>query len=261
MNYDNILINPALIHSFSLCTIPVYGISVQVRSQSGNCVTLVGLREVGGRLEESGDKLTAQVLSGAEQDYFKRFRYSKRINEWLGGRIAAKTALLALRSSTPETVPGQLATISILPDENGRPVSKQVEEQSFSISHSKGYAVALASHTASCGIDLQAVSPKLQNLTNRFASQKELSLLEELTEDRDTRLTMLWSAKEALKKSILHDQPAIFSGIKLRNIGVHRDGYRFDCAVGSRSQQTVRIQCLSPYVLAVTEYLPEVTEA
>ena len=37
--------------------------------------------------------------------------------------------------------------------------------------------------------------------------------------DRMTqRLTLLWSAKEALKKALLHDQPVIFQGVVLRSL-------------------------------------------
>ncbi|RUM35215.1 MAG: hypothetical protein DSY58_07220 [Desulfobulbus sp.] len=66
---------------------------------------------------------------------------------------------------------------------------------------------------------------------------------------------MIWTAKEAVKKSILHDQPAIFSGITVQQISGQNHGqYLLSCQVkGYPGLQAVKVHICSPYVFAVTE--------
>ncbi len=229
------------------------GLPLRLKVKHHHCTSLVALEMIGTALERRDPELLPHMLSPEEQVYFERFSYPKRRREWLGGRIAAKTAMLKFTGS--EWMQDEFRQLTILPDEHGRPTADRMPEVSLSISHSSGFAVAMASSLPSCGIDLQRISPKLSRLTDRFAAESELRIITGLTspDNLPAGLTMLWSAKEALKKSMLHDQPAVFNGIRLKRatvVGGHE--LLFLCTVQGRPDQTVTIHDVSPYILALT---------
>lgn len=245
---------PEPIFSFFPFTLPLCDLTIHIKAEHQKCTVLIDLEQVGNALEHSDAKLPEQLLSKAEQSYFERFSYPKRRREWLGGRIAAKAAMLELANSGQ--LQDKLQHLSILPDEQGRPVADEMPDIAISISHSSRFAVGLAIKGATtCGIDLQKISTKLPDLTDRFASAQELTILTGLHAhgNQVTRLTMLWAAKEALKKSMLHDQPAIFSGIEVQQTIVVRDHeYCFCCRVKGHPDQTAMVYNFSPYILSLT---------
>ena len=222
------------------------------RNTPQSSAALIDLKQVSDALNNKPSRLSKQILSKKEQAYFRRFTYLKRQREWLGGRSAAKIALLDLG---PTRQPDNFQALSILPDPHGRPIPDTIPGIALSISHSDRFAVALAVRGAACGIDLQKISTKLPGLTNRFASSRELNILRsQITGEQElTRLTMLWSTKEALKKKILYDQPALFSGIQLQHIScLEHQIYRFSCSIHNHPEQSVTVHSLPPYVLALS---------
>jgi phosphopantetheinyl transferase len=243
---------PAPLASFFPVHLPLSDLTLHIRSQPQSCVALIDLNEV--EVDQGPDNtLLKQVLSAAEHSYFKQFSYLKRRREWLGGRITAKAALLTVAEADLRL--DSLPHLTILPDEYGRPIAETMQEPAISISHSNRFAVSLAVKGKSCGIDLQKTSSRLSSLTDRFAAGSELAILDRFPgpPDQATRLTMLWSTKEALKKSMLHDQPAIFSGIQLQRITVVRDHvYRFSCSVSGQPDQTAMVYNFFPYIIALT---------
>ena len=252
-NCDSVFFEPDAFHSFFPSSISLCGLAILARTNSQSCIAFIDLEQIEDTLEQRDSRLPKQVLSEPELSYFKRFSYPKRRREWLGGRIAAKAAMLELNK--PDRMHGRLQQLSILPDDHGRPIADTMEDISISISHSGRFAVGLAVRRETCGIDLQQISSKLPGLTDRFASSRELTVLAgvPVLGDQTTRLTMLWAAKEALKKSLLHDQPAIFSGIKLQRITVIQDhAYRFYCTVDGHLEQTTMTYDFSPYILSLT---------
>lgn len=160
------------------------------------------------------------LLSPAESEIFRRFRYAKRRLEWLGGRLAAKHCLHQLVNRHTS---GQFraSRFSILPDANGRPRLEQPPPGfpllSISISHSRGYAAALACQEDACGIDIQQTTPQLASVQERFATAEELSLIDPMVAPL-TRLGLLWTAKEAVKKCLLADHPSFFGAIRLTEV-------------------------------------------
>ncbi len=250
------------IYSFFSSIQRLCGLSIHVRVEDFGCVTLVDLEQVARCLHGEGEGLSNQMLSAAEQDYFKRFSYPKRRREWLGGRIAVKIAMLSQSGQSgrlPETMRLAMGRITILPDASGRPVPEAKDELltscAISISHSSRFVVGFATRTESCGVDLQKISEKLSGLIDRFATSRELDLLagKQINGEQATGLTMLWTTKEALKKSLLHDQPAIFSGIEAQEVTMIREKeYRFDCAVKGHPEQRVMVYNFSPYILSFT---------
>jgi len=248
---------PRPIFTFFPYTLPLCDLTIHIKTEQQKCTALIDLGQLGNALEHSDSKLPEQLLSEAEQTYFERFSYPKRRREWLGGRIAAKAAMLELAESGQ--LQDKLRHLSILPNEQGRPIADEMSDIAISISHSSGFAVALAVKGATCGIDLQKESTKLPDLTDRFASAQELTILAGLpaSGDQVTGLTMLWATKESLKKSILHDQPAIFSGIQVQQATVVRDNeYCFYCKVKGHPDQTAMVYNFSPYILSLTRADP-----
>lgn len=223
------------------------------------CLTLANLDHLNQTL---GDKhschFLSSLLSAAENDLFSTFTYPKRRREWLGGRLAAKAATLSLLQTgiTPEALP----TLSILPGEDGSPrLSSSLLAAdtlpALSISHSDRFAVAMAAKADACGIDIQKISAKTERVAERFCEPGELQLLLKHTPllSGQERLTLLWSAKEALKKALLHDQPVIFQGVVLQSL--HWDDY-FTLQLkfpGDRNRPAeVTALVLEDYILAYT---------
>ncbi len=218
-------------------------------------VSLPGL----GRLSRD-DRLPPQIgplLSVEEQEHLATFRLDKRRREWLGGRLAGKQALLLLTGADIEP-----RAVSILPDRHGRPRASlplPPPTPSLSISHSGGFAVAMACRGRSCGIDIQEIVPRIRRLARHIGDEPELAILAQRTDaDETTRLTMLWAAKEAAKKSLLSDRSAFFSAIRLLDIGSDPAGtpvFHLACTPDRDRAipAEITVHRLADYIMAVTE--------
>ncbi len=197
-----------------------------------------------------------RLLSPPELALLDGYRFAKRRREWLGGRLACKQCLLILAGE-----PVEAAEITILPDQHGRPRITGYPGRdlpSISISHSGSLAVAMACRQPGCGIDIQEIQPRISGLAERIGERRELALLAQ-TEGIGSEapgLTMLWAAKEAAKKSLLHDQPSFFSGIRLLEI-LRGEETVFLLACARPGEQTtqlpVTLHRLDGYILACTE--------
>lgn len=185
------------------------------------CLALLDLAVLAERLaaKNAGPSLSS-LLSEAEQGRYAGFTYPKRQREWLGGRLACKFAVLHLAAPPIKVA---MPALSILPAANGAPLLSCPSLPAWSlpaisISHSDGYVVAMAARTGACGIDIQKTSPQTVRVADRFAEPAEVRLLRETLPalDETQRLTLLWAAKEALKKGLLHDQPVVFQGVTLQ---------------------------------------------
>jgi 4'-phosphopantetheinyl transferase EntD len=146
----------------------------------------------------------ATVLSASEQTRYHGFRFPKRQQEWLGGRLAAKAAVaLLLAPSGSQPLPPALV---ITADPAGKPLLDLpglALPVHLSISHSHDRAAAMASHHP-CGLDLQAITPAVLRVQERFATPAEEKILAMAFggEPAMARLTLLWAAKEALRKMV-----------------------------------------------------------
>ncbi len=226
-------------------------IAVFCITDSTSCISLVDLNVIEQNLADNKKTLIDLVLSDEEKAFFSRFSYLKRQREWLGGRLAVKTALLMSKPSLVDTE--ALQQLTILPDTHGRPQATSISDRAISISHSSRFATGLACLHKNCGVDIQRISHKLSRVAGYFSSTAERTLLTDyFSLPPETSLAMLWAAKEALKKSILHDHPSIFSGITLQEISRGDNCYHFTCAVNNRHPAMVTIYNCSPYILATT---------
>lgn len=147
----------------------------------------------------------AAILGPAELARYHAFPFPKRQQEWLGGRLAAKEAVRELLVALGRK-PRAAAALVIASDPAGRPLLETAglpHPIHLSISHSHGQAAALAG-LSPCGIDLQLCTPTVIRVRERFATAAESAILRAalagLTERE--RLTLLWAAKEALRKMV-----------------------------------------------------------
>jgi len=142
-------------------------------------------------------------LSADELDRWSGFRQKKRRSEWLGGRLAAKWAAAELLGKTAV----EWQDVVIRNEEDGRPyvaTDAQAVIPFISISHSGPLAAALAANLP-CGFDIQQPGANILRVKKRFALREEEDILtaalpETFTETK--RLTMLWAAKEAVRKTV-----------------------------------------------------------
>lgn len=184
------------------------------------CVAFIDLAVLAGWLAAlAGEQDLAGLLSPAEQERLAALTFPKRRREWLGGRLAGKAAALHLAGPPLPVTP---AMLSIPAAANGAPVLTcpalpAWRLPALSLTHSDRYAVALAARSASCGVDLQNVTPQILRVADRFSDASERELLRETLPhlEEPERLTLLWAGKEALKKALLSDQPAVFQGVTL----------------------------------------------
>ena len=117
---------------------------------------------------------------------YKRFSSSTRRVEWL----AVRRLLYELSNNK--------LNISYLP--SGKP---QLNDKTYriSISHTRGYAAIFLHHgEEEIGLDIEQISNKVERVRHRFLSEKELMFAEENLKERQTKLLLMWSAKETLYK-------------------------------------------------------------
>lgn len=75
------------------------------------------------------------------------------------------------------------------------------EQYHFSISHCGNYAAAIVSSEERVGIDIEMITPRIQNIKHKFLHVDELSFVHSHDADQQINLlTLLWSAKESMFK-------------------------------------------------------------
>lgn len=145
--------------------------------------------------------LPAAWLSDAEQAQFAALRLVPKQQGFLLGRLAAKRALGALLAEP------DLRRIDIYNGVFGQPLVRHARAGGIdvSVSHSHGMAVALAYPAAwPMGIDLERVSAASVDtvLAELGLSSAEQAWLASGAAERAAMCGVLWSAREALGKSI-----------------------------------------------------------
>ena len=223
----------------------------------GGQISLLDLTQLRPLMEqEAGLKFLTSLLSPDEARLFAGFTYPKRRLEWLGGRLTAKHCLNRL-PTLQKTAPFFYRDYALLPDGHGRPTLAPPPDlkkiPALSISHSRNYAAALATPDGACGIDIQQKSAQLTRVQERFASEKELALPDQPA-SLLTRLGLIWTAKETVKKCLLSDQSTFFGTINLTKITYEPKSaiWTADCQVldGTGLSAVVRIVEFEEYLLA-----------
>ena len=106
-----------------------------------------------------------------------------RKREWLSVRVLLKELLGEEKE--------------ILYNSSGKPY---LSDNSFniSISHTKGYAALIINKENEVAIDIEKISPRVQNIRQRFVNEEEEKALSQSNEV--IHLLLYWSAKESLFK-------------------------------------------------------------
>lgn len=203
---------------------------------AGMALAVIALQDLSADLSREGRSMDTAFLDSIEQTRLRAFPFAKRQREWLGGRIAAKRAAMDL---WPANLSGQSAyhALRVENDPTGRPylvrqgqpnvsASSELHHRAslpeISITHSGGVAAALAVDSYPCGIDVQRITAKAITIRERFALPAEQAILKAAASLRDTgeaeALTLLWSAKESLRKAIACQPLLGFSEVVLRQL-------------------------------------------
>ena len=221
-------------------------------------------------LTELEQEQAVSCLTPAELKRFAQFTYPKRKLEWLGGRMAAKyAAMSAATVQDIDAVPQWLA-LEVAAATDGRPFILAADNPGrvlpdISISHSHGLAAAMAAVHGRCGVDIQKVTPSVIKIQKKFAAPAEVDILHDLAGSgpEASQLTLLWAAKEALKKAIGTRALPGFLGVKLSGAATDKDGevgnyFIFDFnlpdSTASRTLDTYSVAALfyEEHVLAFT---------
>ncbi len=190
------------------------------------------LRALTGNNQEKA--LCREWLQQKEEKKLQTLHYDKRHIEWLGGRICAKQAarhylLAGGGQGNLGNMPGRAAlhasNILVMSGASGRPflahsgLPEDPPLPHISISHSRRYGVAVAA-SSHCGIDIQAGSDSLIRVKDRFCSREEEAILgQDLKELQESdHLTLLWAAKEAVKKGAFLERMPGFLDLALTSI-------------------------------------------
>ena len=147
-------------------------------------------------------------LSALERQALESLRFLKRRREWLLGRWTAKQLLQRCHPAY-RSLP--LHAITVSNDDDGAPYLS-VQDQgrlamSLSISHREDRAFCALSPTVppSVGADLEHVEPRDAAFVHDFFGTNEDARVWACSRSkRDTLITVVWSAKEAVLKALRH---------------------------------------------------------
>ncbi|MCP5091057.1 MAG: 4'-phosphopantetheinyl transferase superfamily protein, partial [Gammaproteobacteria bacterium] len=159
-------------------------------------------------------------LTPGERARLEGFRFEKRRRDWLLGRWTAKIALLGI-TGVPDRDIGRLE-IASAPD--GAPLPRLDNRPcpvALSLSHSNNRALAAVMQGATpLGCDLELVESRSPGFVETYFTTAECEAVERANpEDRDTLVTIIWSAKESTLKALRH-------GLRVdtRSVEVSADG-------------------------------------
>jgi 4'-phosphopantetheinyl transferase len=145
-------------------------------------------------------------LSDREREVFAHLRFAKRRQEWLLGRWTAKRLYQRCPVAHPEL---PMRALSVANDPDGAPYLLVDGEGrlplSLSISHRHEHAFCALASSSLCavGADVERVEPRDPIFAHDFFTPSECALVSRCPAPfRDTLVTILWSAKEAVLKAL-----------------------------------------------------------
>ena len=175
----------------------------------------------------AGVPLAAMPLAGvplAATDFLRpdevrkwqSFASDKRGREWLAGRLCTYGCAWQLAGPWPKEKDFSARNWWLANADDGRPfwqgnVPEDLRGTNISLSHGGGYALAALARLP-VGVDVQPCQAKVEKVAAQFATDEEEKTLVQLmpADERLARLTLLWSAKETLRKAA-PDLPAFLA--------------------------------------------------
>jgi 4'-phosphopantetheinyl transferase len=136
-------------------------------------------------INESLEELNLLLNLPSESEKYEKISHEEKRKETLASRILLKKLL----ESSGESYTGAAY------DEYGKPFLPNSNHK-ISLSHTKGYAVAIIHKNAHIGIDIELIKEKVVKIASKVFSVQEIGKdLKNIT-----RLCALWSIKEVLYK-------------------------------------------------------------
>jgi 4'-phosphopantetheinyl transferase len=169
------------------------------------------------------------------------FKVAKRKRDWLLGRWTAKHLVQTYLAITHNR-PAPLDQIEILADVDGAPYARLGMRLplSLSISHSgrESFCALCDENAGYVGADIEQIEPRDLSLVRTFFTAPENTAGEAVRpEERDRLITALWSAKEAVLKTL--------------RLGLRADTRQLNVVIGSLSSDWSSIGIdLDPLLLA-----------
>lgn len=144
------------------------------------------------KITESADTLLSQLEKEESDTLRQEYHSESRLLE-----IAATRVLLSHIIDRSAKIEYQ---------SNGKPYLRDYP-LNISISHTKGYAAVILSHSEYLGIDIEYISDRVKRIRSRFISDKEFID----SENEIIHLLLHWSAKETMYKALSME------GVELKN--------------------------------------------
>lgn len=147
------------------------------------------------------ERLVASLLTSEEFAYYAGVSSEKRKQSFLIGRYAAKKAVSLVSNEKPEDIRIHYGVFKNPLISNS---STQGERLEISISHASEIGAALVFPSAhQMGIDIEKVDAAKAKVIEKEMTRKELDTLNEWSAlDYNSILTMAWTIKESLSKSL-----------------------------------------------------------
>ncbi|WP_410511170.1 4'-phosphopantetheinyl transferase superfamily protein [Paenibacillus sp. BR2-3] len=135
-----------------------------------------------------------EFLSPSETDKYFSFKYQRRRNSYLLGKLAAKLAI----ASEEDDLDHIIIEHGIL----CQPIVAG-SDRKITITHSDSIGAAVYyDPRLLIGIDIEVVDQKTEDALKKVTSQDEEALINQSDADYGAMLTMLWTIKEAMSKVI-----------------------------------------------------------
>ncbi|NHJ84295.1 MAG: acyltransferase domain-containing protein [Asgard group archaeon] len=161
-------------------------------------IEITSTHELEGQLSTAQIKLD-ELLCSEELSKWQSFKVEKRKIEWLAGVLTAKKAVQQLYPKI------DYKDILIEKTEFGKPIAMIPNRKTplkVSITHSNGFAVAIADSKINTGIDLEKIESRSKSIVDEMLSNEEKETIEQHSpgEITDELITKIWTAKEAATK-------------------------------------------------------------
>ncbi len=138
------------------------------------------------QITETVDELLNKVsLTSKEDETLKTYKNENRKKHWLSYRALIQELINEHHQ--------------IEYSDFGKPFLKlQKSNHHISITHSGAYSAVIINKNLSVGIDIEEPGKRIERVTERFLSQKEIDYIDE--DNKWNHLTICWTVKEALFK-------------------------------------------------------------
>lgn len=141
----------------------------------------------------------ASLLSANEHERWQRFARDADKQRFLLARALTRTVLARYLDAQPQA-------LQFVQNQYGKPMLADAQKQPlhFNLSHTRGMVVLAVSRQAELGVDVEAVSRKveLMDLARRYFSLSEVQQLESMrTQQQQEYFFALWTLKEAWVKA------------------------------------------------------------